>query len=163
MQKRPYAGRFWVCRERLLTRQQTNVGGLRLGHRSLHFYSDLVVAKLERHRSQRASNTQTGNVPQILHQSSPRLEVSLVGDKLRPVETDVKQMTTRCCGRVRQKHNRERKYSLNHMFRKRSGNGISEPSPPLFHGFPAGYPQFFAQGFKCKSAENQRNFHMFCT
>ena len=36
-------------------------------------------------------------------------------------------------------------------------------SPLLFHRFPAGYPQFFAQGFEDKSAENQRVFHMFCT
>jgi hypothetical protein len=36
-------------------------------------------------------------------------------------------------------------------------------SPLLFHRFPAGYPQSFAQAFKDKSAENQRVFHMFCT
>src|SRR5258708_40190511 len=42
-------------------------------------------------------------------------------------------------------------------------NGSGSRSPLLFHRFPAGYPQFFAQAFEDKSAENQRVFHMFCT
>src|SRR5258708_30352412 len=36
-------------------------------------------------------------------------------------------------------------------------------SPLLFHRFLAGYPQYFAQAFEDKSAENQRVLHMFCT
>jgi hypothetical protein len=86
-----------------------------------------------------------------------------VGDKLRPAESDVKQMTTRCCGRVLQQHNIKRKYSLNQMFSRCAENGVSAGSPRLFLGLLAGYPQCFAQGFKGKSAENQRDFHMFCT
>jgi hypothetical protein len=86
-----------------------------------------------------------------------------VADKLRPAESDVKQMTTRCCGRVGWKHNLKRKYSRNQRFSLDQGSEIPKSSPPLFHGFPAGYPQFFAQALEGKSAGNQRDFHMFCT
>jgi len=49
------------------------------------------------------------------------------------------------------------------MFSRWIENGEEGRSPPSFHRFPAGYPQYFAQAFKDKSAENQRVFHMFCT
>jgi hypothetical protein len=57
----------------------------------------------------------------------------------------------------------ERKYSLNQMFSRWTENGEGGRSPLPFHRFPAGYPQYFAQGFEDKSAENQRVFHMFYT
>jgi len=49
------------------------------------------------------------------------------------------------------------------MFSRWIENGELGRSPLPFHRFPAGYPQYFAQGFEGKSAENQRVFHMFCT
>jgi hypothetical protein len=49
------------------------------------------------------------------------------------------------------------------MFSRYIENRKDGCSPLAFHRFPAGYPQYFAQAFEGKSAENQPVFHMFCT
>ena len=74
--------------------------------------------------------------------------VVVVRNKLRPVETDVKSMTTRCCGRELSKHNLKRKYSQNQKFSPQEVDWILLGSPPAFDMFPAGYPQVFAQSFE---------------
>ena len=77
-----------------------------------------------------------------------RTEFIVVRDKLRPVETDVKSVTTRCCGRELSKHDLKRKYSQNQKFSPQEVDWILLGSPPGFHLFPAGYPQVFAQSLK---------------
>ena len=77
-----------------------------------------------------------------------RTEFIVVRDKLRPVETDVKSMTTRCCGRDWSKHNLKRKYSQNQKFSPQDVDWILLGSPLGFHPLPAGYPQVFAQSLK---------------
>jgi hypothetical protein len=49
------------------------------------------------------------------------------------------------------------------MFSPQDVDGMPIASPPLFHQFLAGYPQVFAQALEAKSAEYQRDFHIFCT
>src|SRR5258705_2762617 len=69
-QKRPYAGRFGVCDERLLTSEPACAGGPGLRDRRLDFHGDLIFANLQRNGPQRAPGGKTGTVLQILHQSS---------------------------------------------------------------------------------------------
>jgi hypothetical protein len=57
----------------------------------------------------------------------------------------------------------ERKYSMNQWFSLRHVEMMVTCLPLLFHQILAGYPQVFAQASEVKSAENQRDFHIFCT
>ncbi len=71
------------------------------------------------------------------------LQSFVVRNNLRPVETDVKSVATRCCGRESKEHNIQRKYSQNQKVRstgcRRDFEGFSATNPPVSRRLSAGF------------------------
>ena len=90
-----------------------------------------------------------------------RIAVVVVRDKLRPVETDVKHMTTRCCGRVWPEHNLKRKYSQNQLFSPQDVEVFSTGFPLDPRRLSTGFCTVFRAVIRSKSAHFPHLLHIF--